>query len=213
MRPRGKHTRKPAISQRWSTAMPTTMACGTAHVCVLVGMTKRDKADFHFTSAPEGIVRPDCISERSALLPCSCRRPEEASDGRFGNGFLLLLNIYSFIDMSSNLPYVIRYYTRTEGSLLLDNSRLVVVICFLLEYCGVKKTHSAVTPRSCDPSGNGRDRDGTERMQRRQHEFSQNYCPSYESFPRFPPNSQSTQVEGHRHTLGRIKTKTRHPGI
>lgn len=95
--------------------------------------------------------------------------------------------------MSSNLSYAVRYYNRKEGSLTLDNSRLVVEIRFLLKYCGAKKTHSAVTPRSCNPSGNGRDRDGTERtLERRGHEFSQNYCPSYESFPRFPPNSQST---------------------
>lgn len=102
-RPRGKHARKPAISQRRSTAMHPTLACGAAHVCILVGMTKRDKENFRFTSAPEGIPRQDCVSKRSALPPCSCRRPEEASDGNFGNGFLLLLNIYSFIDMSSNL--------------------------------------------------------------------------------------------------------------
>lgn len=127
----------------------------------------------------------------------------------------LLNDTCSFTDTSSNLCYVVRRYTMKEGLIILDKPRLVVVICFLLKYYRVKKTCRTVTTANCIRSGKGRDREGgTERIpERRRHEFSQNYPPNYESFPRFPPNSQNTQVEGLQHTRGRIKTTKRHPGI
>lgn len=64
------------------------MACGSARVRIVVGRTKRGKENFSFTSACEGIVQQDCVSKRITLLPGSCQRPEEVSDGHFGNEFL-----------------------------------------------------------------------------------------------------------------------------
>ena len=82
-----------------------------------------------------------------------------------------------------------------------------IPVCFLLKCFRVRKTtwdsHTIQLQSKCQQERQRRW--SKKNTGRKQHEFSLNYSTNYESFPRFPPNSQNTKVEGLQHTCGRRK--------